>query len=79
MRFLSLLFPSEKWYSVQWASLSTTTRSFFYSIWDVFRVGTWVSLPFFLVAQRKREVVTVMERLAGLSTGSHSWKRAWRP
>lgn len=47
MRFLSLLFPSEKWYSVQWASLSTTTRSFFYSIWDVFRVGTWVSLPFF--------------------------------
>lgn len=35
--------------------------------------------PLFLVAQRKREVVTVMERLTGLSAGSHSWTRAWRP
>lgn len=78
MRFLSLLFPSEKWYSVQWASLSTTTRSFFYSL-GCFPGWNLGFSPFFLVAQRKREVVIVMERLAGLSTGSHSWKRAWRP
>lgn len=34
-------FPrNEKWYPVEWASLST--GCFLNSVWDVFRVGTWV-------------------------------------